>query len=215
MEGIDKLWHPISGKPLLAHTVNAFEQHPDVDAIVLVTSADRVEDARILCRTLGWKKVVSVAAGGDTRRNSARIGLSEAARAVKTCETVMIHDGARPLVPASLITAGVRTLADSGAAIPALAVSDTVKEVDRGAVVETCDRTRLALAQTPQFFRLALIVRAQAAAPPEMDVSDDAMLVERFGERVATFPGSPTNIKVTTRDDLRVAEALLAERREP
>lgn len=210
MQGIDKLWHPLGGRPLLAHAVEAFETSAEIGAIVVVACSDRLEDARALARESRWTKVAAIVAGGARRQDSVCLGLTEVRRAAPACEVVMIHDGARPLVTRALIVEGLRAVGICGAAIPALRVADTVKEIADREVVGTADRARLCLVQTPQVFTLSLIARAHAAKSAQADASDDAVLVERLGERVVTFPGSPSNIKVTTQEDLLIAEALIA-----
>jgi 2-C-methyl-D-erythritol 2,4-cyclodiphosphate synthase/2-C-methyl-D-erythritol 4-phosphate cytidylyltransferase len=212
MGGIDKLWHPIAGRPVLAHTIDVFETSNRTGAIVVVVSADRLEDARALCRRHGWSKVVAIAPGRERRQDSVRCGLAEIARVVPACGRIMIHDGARPLVTHEIIASGLDALAICGAAIPVVPAHDTVKEiepVDPRVVRCTRDRGPLRLAQTPQIFSRELIERAYDAPTAEADASDDAILVERLGERVATFPGSRRNVKITTADDLVLAELLL------
>ena len=132
------------------------------------------------------------------------------AHSIATCEYVLVHDGARPLVTAAMIDAALAGAREKDAAICAIQVSDTVKQVDNyGFSRRTMDRDGLMLAQTPQAFRLELLLRAHAAHAE--DVTDDAMLVELMGLPVRIVAGSPRNLKVTTPDDLVLAEALLKQ----
>jgi 2-C-methyl-D-erythritol 4-phosphate cytidylyltransferase len=129
--------------------------------------------------------------------------------ALSRCEYVLVHDGARPLVTSAMIDAVLAGAREKDAAICAIPVADTVKQADNyGFSRRTLDREGLWLAQTPQAFRLELLLRAHAAYAE--DVTDDAMLIERLGLAVRIVAGSPRNLKVTTPDDLVLAEALLA-----
>jgi len=143
--------------------------------------------------------------GGERRRDSVRAGLD----ALADCDYVVVHDGARPLVTKALIDAALAGARETGAALCAVPVSDTVKRTDdAGLVRSTVSRAGLWLAQTPQAFRTELLLRAHEAT--EIDATDDAALVELLGEPVRVVMGSPRNLKVTTPADLRLAEALLA-----
>ncbi len=207
---IDKLWTPLvdakgRNRPLLAYCVAAFQLCPVVGRIVIVVAEEAIERTQALAEGEGWSKVCAVAPGGDRRQDSVRAGLESLDR----CEWVIVHDGARPMVTPALIEQGLREAEDTGAACCALPVPDTVKESDdAGRIVRTLDRTRLWLAQTPQTFRYDLLMEAHAHAKGE--ATDDAALVEALGVEVRLYQGSPRNLKVTTRDDLALAQALLA-----
>jgi 2-C-methyl-D-erythritol 4-phosphate cytidylyltransferase len=146
-----------------------------------------------------------VVIGGERRRDSVRAGLE----ALPDCEYVIVHDGARPLVEAPLIDAVLDAARESGAAICAIPVSDTVKLSNPPAFVQaTVDRNNLWLAQTPQAFRREILLRAHDTF--DLDATDDAALVERLDEPVRIVPGSRRNIKVTSPEDLAFAAALLS-----
>jgi 2-C-methyl-D-erythritol 4-phosphate cytidylyltransferase len=198
MQGVDKVWSTLGGRPIIAHTLSVFEDFAPVESIVLVVAPDRRHEAA----ALGFRKVSAIVAGGPRRQDSARAGLAELAPAVSH---VIVHDGARPFVTKALLEAGLEALATCGAAIPALPIADTVKEVQGDTVERSLDRTRLRAVQSPQFFSRTLLERAYAASAADADATDDALLVERLGERVIVFPGSPANIKITTPDDLLFA----------
>lgn len=206
MAGTDKLWAAVRGQPVVAHTVAVFEAAPVIADIVLVVAAERVAEAEVLAAALGWRKVQAIVPGGNRRRDSVLAGL----RALPAAdEFAVIHDGARPLVTAAMLQAGLEAARATGAATAAVAVKDTIKRVDAaGLVVETPDRAWLVAVQTPQVFRCALILAAHAAAPPALDATDDALLAELAGYQVRVFPGAYTNLKITTPDDLAVAAAL-------
>lgn len=212
MRGVDKLFAPLAGRPLLYHTLSVFQTCAAVDTVVLVVSADNLAAAEALVGEGGFAKVTSVCLGGQRRRDSVLAGLD----ALPTCDWVVVHDGARPLVTPALIEAGLAAARPTGAAVCALPAADTVKEADStGRVLGTLDRSRLWLVQTPQVFRYDIMRRAHDAAPDE-EATDDAALVERLGIEVRLYEGSRRNIKVTTSEDLAMAEALLhSSAREP
>ena len=202
MGGVDKLLAPLAGRPVLAHSVAAFAEHPKVDTVVVVVSEANQADVEAMLEDVAPN--ARVVLGGARRRDSVRAGLGVLPR----CEFVLVHDGARLLVTAAMIDAVLAGAAEKDAAICAIPVADTVKQVDNyGFSRRTMDRDGLMLAQTPQAFRLELLLRAHAAYAE--DVTDDAMLVERLGLPVRIVAGSPRNLKVTTPDDLVLAEALL------
>ena len=206
MAGADKLWSPLpDGRPLLARPVAVFDSCPVIDRIVLVVSRDAVGRAQELVLEEGLAKVCAVVAGGARRQDSVRAGLE----ALGTCEWVVVHDAARPLVTADLIERGLEAARATGASSCALPVPDTIKEADdKGTVVHTLDRSRLWLVQTPQTFRYDLLLKAHRHA--EGEATDDAALVEALGVHVQLYQGSPRNLKVTTLEDLALVEALLA-----
>jgi 2-C-methyl-D-erythritol 4-phosphate cytidylyltransferase len=207
MSGSDKLFAVVGDKPLLAHTLSAFDACRGVDRVVLVLSPENMERGRGLVAEAGFSKV-TVCQGGERRQDSVRNGLE----ALASCQWVVVHDGARPLVTAALIEQGLEAAKKTGAAIAALPIGDTVKEVDPpDLIARTLSRGRLWAAQTPQVFRYDILRQAHQQAQGE--ATDDAALVEMLGYQVRVFEGSPLNIKVTTAADLAVVEALLAQSR--
>lgn len=185
------------------------EQTPVVDAIVLVAPPDSLNAFEQLAQSEGWRKLVSIVAGGDDRQQSVWLGLQ--AMPPET-EWVIVHDAARPLVTPQLITAVWEAACETGlAAIAAIPCTDTVKRSLNGAVVtETLERQQLWLAQTPQVFAAEVLRRAHETALAEgFFATDDAMLVERLGVPVRLVIGDPTNLKITHPSDLLLAEALL------
>jgi 2-C-methyl-D-erythritol 4-phosphate cytidylyltransferase len=205
MAGLDKLFTPLLGKPLLFYPLRVLQSSPLVHAVVLVLSDDRLAQGHALLDQYGWGKVRAVCVGGDRRQDSVRIGLER----LPLVEWVVVHDGARPCLSEDLVRQGLEAARETGAAIPVVVPKDTVKEVDdQGMVTRTLPRERLGLAQTPQVFRRELLMAAHRAVTAT--VTDDAAMVEMLGHRVRAFPGSYANIKVTTPEDLALAEALLA-----
>jgi len=202
----DKLFAPLAGRPLIAHSLMAFEVCRLIDRVVLVLTEENLERACRLVDAAGFDKVAVICPGGPRRQDSVRLGLE----ALGECRWVVVHDGARPLVTAALIEAGLAAAAETGAAIAAVPLADTLKEAaDDGLVRRTLDRRNLWAAQTPQVFDYELLREAHRQADGE--VTDDAALVEALGRRVKVFPGSARNLKVTTAADLALAQALLAE----
>lgn len=205
--GADKLFAPLHGKPVLQWTVERFLAAPSIHSIVLVLSDANFSDGRALVEALGCAERVVLTRGGARRQDSVAAGL----RLLDNCTWVVVHDGARPFVTPEIVEQGLIAARETGAALAAVPVTDTVKEVDADhTIVRTLNRSRLWAAQTPQVFRADLLRQAHAAASG--DVTDDAMLVEQLGHRVVVFPGQTTNLKVTTPDDLALASALLATR---
>ena len=202
----DKLFAPLAGRPLIAHTLMAFEVCRAVDTAVLVLAEENLERGRGLVASAGFDKVAAICPGGPRRQDSVRLGL----QALADCRWVVVHDGARPLVTAALIEAGLAAAAETGAAIAAVPLADTLKEAtEDGLIMQTLDRRNLWCAQTPQVFDYGLLREAHRSTQGE--VTDDAALVEALGRRVKVFPGSPRNLKVTTAADLALAQALVAE----
>jgi len=201
-----KAFLDLAGQPLLVRAARAFEAAPSVEGIVAVVPQDDVETARGLLAPV--KKLAGVAAGGSRRQDSVLEGL----RLVPADfdGVVLVHDAARPLVDVPLIEAVTRAAAETGAALPVLAVVDTVKRVRDGCVVETLDREELAAAQTPQGFRFPLLVDAyEAAFRDRLTLTDESMAVERLGTPVRAVAGSPRNRKITTPADLAWAEVVV------
>ncbi len=209
MEGRDKLWLPLAGRITLARTIDVFETSPIINTIVLVLNAERISGATMLCQQEGWHKIARIVAGGTCRQDSVRIGLDALLEIAPTTDWVMIHDGARPLVTLSILEAGLQAAQEYQAAVAAVPVKDTIKQVQQGWIRSTLDRSQLWAVQTPQVFSLPLIHHAHHTPLAQQDVTDDAALLEQLGQRVAIFPGSYTNIKITTQEDLLIAETLI------
>jgi len=212
MGGREKLLHPLGSDPLLAVTVRAFQDHPGIGGIVLV-AGDRVREwfQSELREKYGLSKVIAAVGGGPRRQDSVHIGL----QAFPTPpEFVLIHDGDRPFVTGKVISAVLKACSGGGA-IAAVAVKDTVKRVDSGGVItDTPRRRELRLAQTPQGFPFPVILAAHEEARRRgWEVTDDSALAERAGIRVRVVEGSYDNIKITTPEDLILAEAIYSRRR--
>ncbi|MBI3323481.1 MAG: 2-C-methyl-D-erythritol 4-phosphate cytidylyltransferase [Candidatus Omnitrophica bacterium] len=206
--GVRKPFVPLRGRPMLARTLGAFERTPAVRGIVLVAHPGDLERARRLVRRYRLRKVVGIVPGGASRVASVACGL----RALPpSARFVAVHDAARPLVTPRLIAQTVRAARRAKAAIAAVPVVPTVKEGAGGWVTRTLDRSRLWEVQTPQVFERKLLERAhrRAFGNGGSPATDDAALVEKMGRRIRIVMGSHRNIKVTTPEDLLIAEALL------
>ncbi len=207
----------LAGRPILLHSIAAFEAAPEVDEIVVVMAATHLREVRDLLGSGGFDKVTDVVAGGTTRTESTRVALDllDGRDGV-----VLFHDAARPLVTPELIGACVRALGSADAVTAAVASHDTVASVasvDEGLVVTgITDRAWLRRVQTPQGFRLSTIRRAYqlAAADPDFVATDDTSVVLRALPDVAVHvvEGEETNIKITTPADLALAETILRSR---
>jgi 2-C-methyl-D-erythritol 4-phosphate cytidylyltransferase len=205
---VKKQFIELDGKVVLLHTLALFTELDDVTEIVVVTGE---EDVPRMKRLLGDYPDIKVVAGGMERQDSVRMGLNE----LRSSDYVLIHDGARPFVSRGALLRLIKTLKKSGAAVLAVPVKDTIKQVsDQGTIIGTPPRKSLWAIQTPQAFPLSLILEAHERANKEGFVgTDDASLVERLGQEVRIVEGEYTNIKLTTQDDLLVGEAILRQRK--
>lgn len=203
MDGVDKLFISLGGQPLLTRATRPFQDCPRVHRIVVVVSGEKEKLCRSLVTGEEWSKISDVCLGGERRQDSVVAGLKR----LTDCHWVIIHDGARPLVTVELIENGLAAAEETGAAAAAVPVTDTIKIVGDDRIVrETPPRRNLWAVQTPQVFRATIIAEAYSHARGE--VTDDASLVEQTGGRVKLYAGSYANIKVTTPDDLALAEVL-------
>ena len=212
MEGIDKVLATLGELPVLVHTLRVFQQCPDIAEIIVVTREDLMVEVGSICQDFALTKVRKVIKGGKERIHSVQAGLSEVR---EDAELVAIHDGARPLVSQAVLEAVIRRASECGAAAPAVPVKDTIKRARDGLVTATLDRAELRAVQTPQVFQVDLIKTAlQKALEDGAELTDDCAAVERLGIGVALTEGDYCNLKLTTPEDLAVAEALLAWREE-
>ena len=204
MGGVDKTFVPILGVPLVAHSIDCLESYTQVDQIVLVLAEESLNQGRELVQKRGYRKVTDVCAGCQRRQDSVRNGLE----LLYPCDWVLVHDGARPCLDEAMLQRGLDAAAECGSAVAGVPVNDTIKLVSPDRMVsQTPDRSLLWAAQTPQVFRYDLLLEAHRTCTE--DVTDDAAMVEALGHPVKMFQGSFQNIKVTTVDDLVIAEVFL------
>ncbi|MHB1361028.1 MAG: 2-C-methyl-D-erythritol 4-phosphate cytidylyltransferase [Thermoleophilia bacterium] len=205
----------LAGQPVLARSAAIFEAAPEVEEIVIVIDAPDTRRCRAeVVEPYGLGKVRNIVPGGENRAASVLNGLQRLSGDV---DTVLIHDGARPLFPSELLASGLRDLAigDCDGVVFALPLTDTVKEVGIGTrlITRTPDRSRLWAAQTPQIFKRAKLDKAYRVRPSVLEeATDDSFLVERMGGWMKITPGSPENIKITTPEDIVIAEEILRRR---
>jgi 2-C-methyl-D-erythritol 4-phosphate cytidylyltransferase len=200
----------IAGKPLLIHTLEKFHNCAAIDEVVLVLSADEIENFQSSARSFNLQKLTKIVPGGSTRAESVFNGLTAIER--KVPEIVAVHDGARPFVTGGEITATVEKALKTGAACLVGSVTDTIKQVADGAIVGTIDRRTLRRALTPQAFRFEILRKAFADADLSEAATDECFLVEQTGQRIAIVEGNAKNIKITTREDWELAEVFLREK---
>jgi 2-C-methyl-D-erythritol 4-phosphate cytidylyltransferase / 2-C-methyl-D-erythritol 2,4-cyclodiphosphate synthase len=202
---IPKQYRLLAGAPAIRPTLSAFCGHPEIDVVQpVIHPADK---DLFGAASSGLKKLSEPVRGGAMRQISVYAGL--AALEARAPEIVLIHDAARPFLSGALISRAITAAREYGAAVPGVAIADTVKKVDDNAVVtETLDRSRLRTVQTPQAFAFALIADAhrRAAEAHRDDFTDDGALAEWAGHRVRVFQGEAGNVKLTTNDDFARAE---------
>jgi len=199
----------LAGTPVIFHTLRVFEQCDSVHEVIVVLPA--AESAGFLSQAgkLGLRKIARVVPGGATRADSVKRGLMAVRSA--TAEIVAVHDGVRPFVTVEEVESTIAAAQSDGAAILVAPVTDTIKQVVDGHVVETFDRNRVRRALTPQCFRYDILRRAyEHTDVTDPSITDESVLVEKLGFPVRIVEGSPRNIKITTAEDLAIAEALLA-----
>jgi len=203
-----KAFVPLGGTPLLTYSLRSIADAPAISSVVVALPPGWEGRGReLLDQHRPWRCPLSIVTGGATRQESVRVALDS----VGAADLIAVHDAARPFITSADLERAVAAAVLHGAAILAMAATDTVKQVDTDGWIEsTPDRHRIWLAQTPQVFRADLLRTAHARAAEEgTTATDDAMLVERLGARVKVVQGSPYNRKITTPDDLRWAEWVL------
>lgn len=197
---------PLRGKPVLDWCLEKFEKHPGVDNIILVVSESYL--SHDYSRKYG--KITAMTKGGVKRQDSVYAGLDCVDE--KETRIVLVHDGVRPLVGEDLIRRTIEAAGKKEAVVPVIPLEDTIKRVEGERIIQTEDRTNLFRSQTPQGFSCSLLKEAFISAKKDgFYGTDEASLVERVGKEVFVIQGDPKNIKITTRDDLKVAEVLIED----
>ncbi len=209
--GEKKQWKLLRGKPLVAYSLEVFDGHRSVKRVLLGVPPEDLDLGREVLARYAPRRGSGVFAGGAERYETVRKGLE-----LVESELVAIHDAARPFCSPSLLDRLLRAIGDADGAIPALKVSDTVKKVVGGRVVETLDRDEIFLIQTPQLFKTEALRYAYTKLVKDagdVKITDDASVVERAGGRVVVVEGEPDCFKITTPDDWKRAEGMLAQPR--
>jgi len=209
---INKQYLQLAGMPIVARTISVFENASCIDGILLVTPTDEIPYCREhVVEAYGFRKVVAIVPGGKERQNSVMNGLQALQGRMGEDDVVLIHDGVRPLISPELLQKSIDVARVCDGALVAVPAKDTIKTVRDGLVIATPDRETLWQAQTPQAFRFSVIYAAHLAAEQERFMgTDDASLVERRGGAVRIVHGDYRNIKITTPEDIVLAEAFLA-----
>ena len=207
MKGVDKIMTEIGGIPVIARTLSVFQDCARIGEIVVVTREDLLVPIGEICRQFGFDKVTKVIVGGTDRSHSVQNGLNE----LGETDYVAIHDGARPFVSADTLEETIDAAEKTGAAAPAIPVTDTIKTAQDGLVTGTPDRSTLFAVQTPQIFDMDLICGAlYHCIEKKIPLTDDCSAVERIGKAVTLTAGERTNIKITTQFDLLIGEAIVS-----
>lgn len=204
--GAPKQFAPLKDKPVLEWCLGRFNTHVQVADIILVLVND-IEKEEYIRR---FPKITAVVTGGERRQDSVMVGFNQIDP--KETEFVLIHDGVRPLVDHALLSRVIAATKENGAAVPVIAIEDTVKAVDGDKVLRTVNREQLRRVQTPQGFSYPILKAALDRAKEDNIFStDEAALVERIGHKVIVVEGDPRNIKITTPEDIQVAEVYLED----
>ena len=207
MGGLNKIFAPVLGQPLIAYSLAQLETFAPLSHIALVLDEGSLERGEALVRRAGYSKVSRVRPGGARRQDSVRVGLES----LSPCDWVVIHDGARPCLDHSMLSRGLAAAEEWGAAVAGVPVKDTIKVASsQDLVLDTPPRETLWTAQTPQIFRYSLLWDAHQRCNESF--TDDAAMVESLGHPVKMFLGSYENLKVTTPEDLAMAEVFLKPR---
>lgn len=207
--GQNKLFLELRNVPILIHTLRVFDRDPNCEQIVLAVKKEEKALIERLLKEYRVTKVSAIAEGGEERQHSVYAGL----KAMTTKGIVLVHDAARPFIHQVVIQQLVQAAHTSGAAVAAVRAKDTMKKAVNGIIQETIDRESLWIIQTPQAFQYTLLEKAERLAEVENFLgTDEAMLVERLGERVHIVESTYDNVKMTTREDLLYGEAILNKR---
>jgi len=205
---IPKQFLPLAGKPLILYSLEVFARHPLIKNIIIPVVPTWSQSLKTLLADLSLQKEIILVSGGKTRQDSVYSGLKALPQ---ESSIVLVHDVARPFVTPQIIEEVIRAVEKHGAAIAAAPIRDTVKMVEEGIIKRTIPREKLYLAQTPQGAKAELMFRAFEAAYWDHFIgTDEASLLERIGIPVHIVPAPSTNFKITTPEDLRLAEALLS-----
>lgn len=207
---LPKQFLPLGDKPILVRTVERFCSHPQVDCVCVVSGADFLNETNALLKTVTADIPLFCVTGGDTRQASSKNGLEALAALDAPPDLVLIHDAARPLVPDAVISACIKGAAEYGACTAAIPSQDTIAVTDAtGMIADIPDRSTLFSVQTPQAFAFDVILHAHRTLPENAAVTDDTAVVRRTGHPVYLVEGDKRSLKITTKEDLAFAEALL------
>lgn len=203
---VDKAFLSLGNKPVVAWSLLAFERCPEIDRIILVVRKDQIVASKAVVKMFGISKVSAIVAGGARRQDSVKAGLDACDVDVRY---VLVHDGARPCVSSGTVSEVVKAVRRNPAVTVGRRVTDTIKRVEKGAVVSTTeDRSKLWTVQTPQGFQIKVLKKAFAEAGRK-EFTDECQAVEAIGETVRIIECRQPNIKITTVEDLQLAGGVL------
>lgn len=205
---VNKQFLTLAGKPVLYHTIKAFSDNENVDDIIVLCAEENIDYCRKhIIEKYDFKKVKALVKGGKERQDSVYNGL----KSIDTCDIVLIHDGARPFVTEKIINDGIENAKKYGACTCGVKSKDTIKIKDKeGFAKETLNRENTFIVQTPQCFKYDIILHChEELKKTKFEVTDDAMIVEKFNKKVYLYEGSYLNIKLTTPEDMIVGENIL------
>ncbi len=209
--GRNKLWIELEGEPIICHTLRQFGTDENCMRILLVVNSSEENEFRELIEKLGLAIPIELIHGGSERQYSVKNAVDSIA---SSTEIVLVHDGARPFITGPLIRELVENAILHGASVLAVPVKDTIKQVEGALITKTIERSSLWAIQTPQAFRVSLLLEAHRQAEEDGFLgTDDASLLERIGKPVAITEGNYDNIKITTPEDLYFAKAILEKNR--
>ena len=207
MNGVDKIIAPLLGRPLLASSLERLAESASIESVVVVAGESNAGPVRDIALQASTDKITAVCTGGYRRQDSVRAGLDHVGDATH----ILVHDGARPLIDAPLIARAHQAMTTHDAAIAAVPIKDTIKMANPDmTVLKTVPRDKLWAVQTPQIFEADLLRTAHRTI--DSDVTDDASMVEMLGHEVKLFMGSYENLKITTPEDIIMAESILRSR---
>ncbi len=210
MGGGNKQFLELDGSPVIAHSISAFQKNSLIDEIIVVTRESDIDVVANIINIYDFNKVKKIVAGGETRQLSVYNGIISTSH---DADLVVIHDGARPLVSEQIINKTIVNAVEYGAAATGVKVKDTVKVVDDSDnIIATPDRTYMRFIQTPQVFNKKLYLNAVNSVKNSRDFTDDCMLIEAYGKTVKYVDGNYENIKITTPEDVELAESYLKRR---
>lgn len=205
--GYNKQFLELRDEPIIIRNIKTFEKHCEIDGIYIVSSKEEIDKFKELIKKYNFKKVRGIIEGGKERADSVLNGL----KGIEQCDIVLIHDGARPFVSEDIISKGIKYAEKYGAAAPGVKVKDTIKEINKdGFSIGTIDREKLISIQTPQCFKYKYILKAhEFAKENDIVLTDDTSAVETLGIQSYIYSGDYNNIKITTIEDIAIAEKIL------
>src|SRR3989344_8090206 len=208
----NKVFLPLLGKPMVYYAISAFQECDLINRITIVTQKNDIKKIEEMKNHFNFSKIKSIVEGGKERQNSVYNGLLSIKNAKKD-EIVVVHNGSNPLVSENEITGCISAAKQYGAAVAGFPLKDTIKKANNDFVEKTIDRSHVWQVQTPQAIQYGLLVKAfENAKKKKLNVTDDVSLVEALGKKVKIVPCSYENIKITTEDDLKIAEGILMKR---